>query len=207
MHLYDFFRDQGSIIAGVLALFAGVLAYWIGKKQVTAVRDAMVSTQRAFVFCQRITSDWVAEKETEQLVAWIFTPIWKNSGTTPTKAAKATINTWVGVHAGPLPADFQFPDYSKPPGQTMIGPGAEMHGSSLHIPIETLQKMRAGEGHAYIWGWFEYNDIFRKTLRHRTEFCMEIEVSGNPIYKEGGFKYRVHGPFNGFDYDCYRRPA
>jgi hypothetical protein len=47
--LYEFFRDQGSIIAGILALLAGISAYWIGKKQISAVRDAMVSTERAFV--------------------------------------------------------------------------------------------------------------------------------------------------------------
>jgi hypothetical protein len=203
--LYEFFRDQGSIIAGLLALLAGILAYWIGKNQVTAVRDAMVSTERAFVFCERIHSHWIAEKDTEQIIAWVFTPIWKNSGSTPAKAAISSINTWVGVHAGELPSDFDFPDYEKP-GRTMIGPGAEMHGISLRIPVETAQKMRAGEAHAYIWGWFDYNDIFRKTPRHRAEFCMEIEVSGNPIYKEGGFKYRAHGPFNGFDDDCYRNP-
>ena len=88
----------------------------------------------------------------------------------------------------------------------MIGPSAVMHGSSLRIPIQTMQKIRAGEAHAYIWGWFDYNDVFDKTGRHRSEFCMEIEVSGNPIYKEGGFNYRMHGRFNGIDEDCYRRP-
>jgi hypothetical protein len=31
--VYDFFRDQGSIIAGFLALVAGLLAYCIGKRQ------------------------------------------------------------------------------------------------------------------------------------------------------------------------------
>lgn len=204
--LWKLLYDWQTIIAGVLALVAGIMAYVVGKKQVTAVRNAMVSTERAFVFCERIHSHWMAKKETEEITEWVFTPIWRNSGNTPTKAAVSTVNTWVGVNAGNLPAGFDFPDYSEKLGRTMIGPGAEMHGTSLPIPIATLQKMRAGEAHAYIWGWFDYNDVFEKTPRHRSEFCMEIEVSGNPIYKEGGFKYRVHGSFNGVEDDCYRRP-
>ena len=110
-----------------------------------------------------------------------------------------------GTDAGDLPVDFDFPDYGKP-SRIVIGPAAVMEANSLRIPIEILQKIRAGEAHAYIWGWVDYNDTFAKTLRHRAEFCLEIEVPGNPIYKEGGFKYRAHGRFNGIDNDCYRRP-
>ncbi len=38
--LYEFFRDQGSIIAGLLALIAGVLAYRAGLLQARATRTA-----------------------------------------------------------------------------------------------------------------------------------------------------------------------
>ena len=37
--LYDFFRDQGSMIAGLLALLAGVLAYGGSLQQVRVVRE------------------------------------------------------------------------------------------------------------------------------------------------------------------------
>ncbi len=67
--------DWQTIITGALALFAGILTYCIGKKQVHAVRDAMVSTDRAFIFCERINSHWVARKEAEEIIEWVFTPI------------------------------------------------------------------------------------------------------------------------------------
>jgi hypothetical protein len=38
--LYEFFRDQGSIIAGALALIAGGIAYLAGHVQATATRQA-----------------------------------------------------------------------------------------------------------------------------------------------------------------------
>jgi hypothetical protein len=89
----------------------------------------------------------------------------------------------------------------------MIGPNAVMHGNTVDLDIDILQKIRIGSTHAYIWGWIDYDDIFANTNRHRTEFCLEIQVTGNPIYKEGGFAYRMHGPFNGFDEECYSKPS
>jgi hypothetical protein len=37
--LYKLLQDQGSVIAGMLALFAGLAAYWAGRQQAEAVRD------------------------------------------------------------------------------------------------------------------------------------------------------------------------
>jgi hypothetical protein len=37
--VYEFTNDQGSIIAGLLALLAGGLAYWAGSSQATATRE------------------------------------------------------------------------------------------------------------------------------------------------------------------------
>lgn len=171
----------------------------------------ITASERAFVFCARIESIWTAQKaakegETDKIAKWSFIPIWQNSGKTPPKRARNCINHWLGINGGPLPVDFDYPDYGTA-ASTMIGPNAHMHGKRLDIPVETLQQMRAGNAHAYIWGWIDYDDIFANTERHRAEFCFEIEVTGNPIYKEGGFAYRMRGLFNGFDGDCYRRPA
>lgn len=40
--LFEFFKDQGSIIAGVLALIAGILAYRAGRIQATETRLAAI---------------------------------------------------------------------------------------------------------------------------------------------------------------------
>jgi hypothetical protein len=37
--LYKLLQDQGSVIAGILALFAGLAAYCAGRQQAEAVRD------------------------------------------------------------------------------------------------------------------------------------------------------------------------
>jgi hypothetical protein len=173
--------------------------------QVSLSKEALITTERAFIYCERIHAIWTADKKTELVIKWTFQPFWKNSGKTPTKRARNKISWWVGIDAGDIPPNFDFTstDNATP---TMTGSDATMHGSRLDLNIETLQKIRIGAAHAYIWGWMDYNDIFAKTQRHRTEFCVEIQVIGNPIYKEGGFAYRMHGLFNGFDEDCYCKP-
>jgi hypothetical protein len=200
---YYAFRQSRDMKQSVeIAKQAAVAAH----NQVELSREALISTDRAFVFCRNVESFWTADKATEAIISWTFFPVWKNSGRTPTRRARARVNHWVGIDIGPLPANFDFPDYSAA-SSIMIAPGAEMNGDPLIIPVERLQMIREGKGHAYIWGWFDYDDVFDGTGRHRSEFCIEIKVTGNPIYKEGGFAYALHGPLNGYDQDCYRQPS
>ncbi len=49
--VWEFFRDQGGIIAGVFALIAGGMAYMVGQKQATATTQA-AATQVAAVNAQ-----------------------------------------------------------------------------------------------------------------------------------------------------------
>jgi hypothetical protein len=175
--------------------------------QVALSREAMITTERAFVYCQRIEAQWQADKETGDVVKWTFTPIWKNSGNTPTRRANNCIGHWLAINAGDIPNNFDFSLYNGIGVDTMLGPGATMHGRSMEISTETLQLVRANNAHAYIWGWFDYDDVFKETARHRAEFCLEIQVVANPNYKDGGFRYRMHGDFNGFDDDCFCKPG
>lgn len=199
-----YFLTKADNIARIAAEAAKASAI-AATDQVSLSKEALITTERAFVYCERVNSIWTADKITELVVKWTFQPIWKNSGKTPTKRAINKISWWIGVDVGDIPANFDFTDANNP-GQTIIGPDATMHGLTIDLDIDTLQKIRSNSAHAYIWGWIDYDDIFANTRRHRTEFCVEIQVTGNPIYKEGGFLYRMHGPFNGFDEDCYCKP-
>ena len=62
--VYDL-RDQGSIIAGVLALFAGGLAYRIGRRQIGAneSRDNVEDNRR------RYAAAWMTEREARRIIA------------------------------------------------------------------------------------------------------------------------------------------
>lgn len=172
--------------------------------QVEISREASITTERAFVFCERIEHLWRANKDTEEMIEWVFYPVWKNSGNTPTLRAKSSVSTWVAIDVGDLPASFTYPDYGAPE-PIMLGPGLTRNGVQLRIPLGTMDKIYKGTAHAYMWGWIDYDTVFvSDTAKHRTEFCVEIQVVGNPKYKEGRFAFRAHGRFNGFDDECYR---
>lgn len=44
--LYEFFRDQGSVIGGILALLAGWLVYRVTRSQFKLAREEFISTHR-----------------------------------------------------------------------------------------------------------------------------------------------------------------
>jgi hypothetical protein len=56
----------------------------------------------------------------------------------------------------------------------VIGPNASIQSRKYFIPIDKALQIRAGELHAYLWGWIEYNDVFQNTPRHRTEYGYRI---------------------------------
>jgi hypothetical protein len=178
----------------------------IAAEQVAITRSGVATTERAYVFCESITHVSTAKFGTEEVVKWVFFAVWKNSGKTPTRRGLSVVNKWHAVNKGDLPNRFDFPDYASPE-RIIIGPNATMHSSAFEFTVEELDQIRSGFAKCYIWGWIDYNDVFEGTERHRSEFCFEIVVTGNPIYRAGGFLYPRRGPFNGFDDECMRKPG
>ncbi len=56
-------------------------------------------------------------------------------------------------------------------------------------------------------GWAEYDDVFSGTKRHRTEFCHELIVGGNPAAGKATITLSVYPRFNGMDEECLRAPT
>ena len=200
-------RDsKTAIAASEKAANAATSAAAAASEQVRIARTALMDTERAFVFCERTIATHLMDKKTETILEWRFQPIWRNAGKTPTRRAVNSANHWIGQGVGPLPSNFDFPDYA-PGSATMIGPKATMHTGPIVLTLDQANEIRAGRTHAYVWGWIDYDDIFEDSPRHRSEFCFEIIVTGNPAYPPEPFAYRMHGPFNGYDGDCFRAPT
>jgi hypothetical protein len=58
--LYEFFRDQGSLIAGALALIAGVIAYYAGVIQARTARDGVDRQLAAAIQRDRVQARCIA---------------------------------------------------------------------------------------------------------------------------------------------------
>jgi hypothetical protein len=99
--------------------------------------------------------------------------------------------------------DFDFPVASVPDVHVMIAPGGTIDSGELLIQLEQMDNIHAGTQHLYVWGWAEYDDVFVRTARHRTEFCYKWTVGGNVRDpKKFGTRYNIHARHNGADEEC-----
>lgn len=196
-------RDtRRSLIVARHAAEAATRAAQSSRDQVEHSRSAVETTERAFVILEPI----LHKKETvDHVQGWSFRCVWKNVGKTPTKFMLMSAGTQWRINAGPLPPDFTFDD-TTPPGRAFLGPQNTRASAKFHFPDEVLVQMKKGVARGYLWGWVEYNDVFKDTPRHRTEFCAEVVVVGDPSDDDCGFSYASYGPFNGMDDECLKRP-
>ena len=87
-----------------------------------------------------------------------------------------------------------------------LGPKATTWTATLGLSIADLYGIWKGKKRSLVWGWVDYNDVFPDTARHRTEFCHEVIVIGDPR-NPAHITLRGYGQFNGADDECYRLPA
>ena len=169
------------------------------------IRDGIFTSNRAYVFLERIKPEFIGEKSTLIITKWRFVPYWKNGGNTPTNYMTNRIN--FAAFERPIDLGFEFPEVGGfEVGRTMIGPEAMMQAAHIDVSVDVLEKVKNGEAYAYIWGWANYNDVFSGTCRHRSEFCFQIFVHGDVLNERCQFFFRQQGLHNGFDNECLRKP-
>lgn len=77
------------------------------------------------------------------------------------------------------------------------------------LPEANILEVAANRARILVYGWVEYDDIFFRdnapTVRHRTEFCMEVLVT--PQANGAGLLIsdRSHIVFNGSEAECGER--
>lgn len=173
--------------------------------QVELSRQAIVSIERPFVVLKTIEWKPFGTKEPNEITYWKFIPHWENCGNTPTKRMTNYINR--GYYPATMEDRLDFSDAGDGlPGRAMIGPKGIMHGNHRDIPVDLLARAKAGQGSVFIWGWADYDDVFESTPRHRTEFCFQIIITGDPVSEKCQFFFKQHRPFNGLDDECLRKP-
>jgi hypothetical protein len=196
--------SEGITAAATLsiAIFTIVLVV-VTNRQARLTKDALVYTQRAFVFVRNGQISIGKDFQTEKIKNFKASVTWENSGDTPTKNLRLMIN--LAVRPDILPDDFDFPDYEIGDIPTLLGPKASTSSAALELTREQMRAVREGEAHLYIWGWAEYDDVFPGTKRHRTEFCQKWWIGGdliNPGKFSAGFTW--HHQHNGADGECMK---
>lgn len=158
--------------------------------QVDISTQSLVISQRAFVALKGFEVfhmwDTTIAGPSRHIVGWQFTPLWENTGQTPTKGLQII----TGIHSGPLPPNFKFENNK--PSLSFLAPKGITHGESYHIGIPEMLEIAANRRVIYIWGRADYNDVFPGTRRHHTIFCHKIVCLGDPTVEQAGIRLTAH---------------
>ncbi|WP_334398372.1 hypothetical protein [Bradyrhizobium sp. AZCC 2289] len=182
------------------------------KRAANIAEDALVKLERAFVSFAFDVSGAIGPGAPNTAAGWQITPVWKNSGKTPTRG----LHTHVSWDHFPttLPANFTFPDGWFDPSaprinpSSYIGPLDSIRSDTLSIESGVLEAARQDHLYIYVWGWVEYDDIFDNTPPHRTEFCHRVVVFNDPyavVQNAAPFGLALQSTHTGADEDCYRQ--
>jgi hypothetical protein len=155
--------------------------------------DTLVYSQRAFMNMKGFQVFHVYDTtQNNRIIAWRFTPLWENTGQTPTKK----LNVITGIHPGEFEEGFNFKiDRAAP---SMLGPKGILTGESYLIGLPEIYEIKAGKRIVYIWGRAEYNDVFPNTRRHYINFCHKIVVAGDPTIQESGIQMIAHNTIGNY---------
>ena len=173
-----------------------------------SAEKTFVTAQRAFVYPKSINKECFGARRAKvasEIVEWVFTPEWENSGNTPTKRGLSHVS-WKRFPKGSGPETIQFGDQWPAAGnrelsRIFVAPKSSVPGLPVSISVHDL---RSGDP-CFVWGWIEYDDIFDQ--RHRSEFCVELELRGAPSIDPNAIAFRFYRLHNGVDDECYRQPT
>jgi hypothetical protein len=175
------------------------------------VDDALVSSQRAYVFLREFRVNLAKNPLNEEIQTCTIQPIWENTGATPTRNGRAHIN-WKFFERS-IPPEFDFPDFDEVGNRVLsydaykpliVGPHATALAPLLDIEPGVLRQVRDLQGRVLVWGWAEYDEVFGNARRHRTEFCYQVVVTGSPASWVGFSQYKA---YNAVDDDCTKKPT
>ena len=192
----------GLGFAGILItlIFSG-LGTRVAARQVRLSRQALIYTDRAFVYPFQVIWAAVKDVKTDKVQLWRLSIQWKNSGNTPTRHLRMWTN--LSAKTEPIPDDFSFPDLGTGDIPTFIAPHNTVDSVPLDLSLDDLELLIANNRHIYAWGWVEYDDVFERTPRHRTEFCYKFTAGGNPRDPNRmTFNWTTHNKYNGADEEC-----
>jgi hypothetical protein len=180
-------------------------------KSAEIAERALIAGERAFISVTFQPSANI-DVATGNIIGWSFTPVWYNSGNTPTRDMQNHISRHMFV--GMIPKDWDFPDAwaSNSPVAERVpifipGPPKGISpGQTVGVTVEQMREVVSGKKTLYMWGWATDSDVFPQTSKHVTRFAIQISAGGDPTNKEKmSFSYPYVHKYNCSDEECERQ--
>ena len=176
-----------------------------GEKARILSEDTAERQLRAYVFLDTINLPERIDPLTKKMTRYIQVA-WKNTGGTRTRhfTSRVSHKFWE-LNQQPLET-FDFSDESDAATfYGLIGPAQSVNPPPIQISNYCLVAASDEEQAFLIWGWAEYQDVFRPTI-HRTEFAFRVLVEGNPLSRAYLIRFEPTQRHNAADDDCMKQP-
>jgi hypothetical protein len=219
----DILSKPAAAFTGILAILTFFLVI-AGFAQVIISRNSSERQLRAYALLQEIGQATVPNASgTGSPEAWRFEAIWKNYGSTPTARSRIYANYLVS----PVALDMRTVKWESldTRGEMVRHPGGEFipalaptatartHAGqfSLGLLERTREDLQNPTAFIYLWGWIDYDDIFkgafRRRARHRHEFFGRLlSIGPASATNPDRYAFRIMGPHNGTEEECARKP-
>lgn len=186
----------GATVAS--AAFAGVLIF-VTRQQAKLMRQALIASERAFVFLEDLDVDLVSHQRgatSPTIDRLIIKPRWRNNGKTPTCNMRVSVN-WTHW-PGQIPPGFQY-KYGELARNMFLGPEATEWSNAVEVPVHVANAALDDSEQIYMWGRVDYEDIFKPTHGHFTQWCYRVyvEAFGGSVRA----RFVAEGDYNGSDED------
>ncbi|MDP5278232.1 hypothetical protein Q9Q95_04790 [Sphingomonas sp. DG1-23] len=202
----DHWRD--ALLWDPLASFTVVLALstvalWLATRKLWKGAEAQAILQyRAYVGIDRIDVTKIPMESEEPVSAWKFEFWWTNSGSTP--ARNLSIISGHYLHDKVMTKDHRYDKQNTIIRNFNLRPNGEAAGTIV-IPTKLLTAY-GPRMKLYVYTSVEYDDIYSRTRRRRTEFCAEVLFSEDCYHRSCVVNMPLYGPYNGADEDCLFKP-
>jgi hypothetical protein len=152
----------------------------IANRSAETAERALVTIERSFVFLIELNFDSMSWTGGRQIVHLQVKPIWRNSGSTPTRNLSIRVN-WAHCPISNVPPEIgTFKDID--PTKMFLAPQAQEWTEAINIPPAIATRALNQEVSIFIWGQADYEDIFDGTSPRFTQWCnrLNFTVSGAP---------------------------
>lgn len=183
-----------ATVAAVLFSAGATFFLWLTLRETRSIGRAQV---RSYIQLDNIDAAYSREASGTEIRIFVY---WINTGLSPPRNL-----TWAIDHCvGPVGDDFDFMlSPTATTGRAVLGAGQRTKDVS-HVAERSreLDGFDRGKVPITLFGYVEYNDVFPKTPRHRTEFCVELWRTKGVVIQN--YTSNRH---NGADEDCLNRSA
>lgn len=198
-----FSKENGEALTAFASIAIGVFTWTLwwattdqGRLTQKAIADSAIqhrTSNRAFAYLKRFETHKIIDGN-GVVISLLASPMWFNSGHTPTAGARVQVD-WVR-QVGDLPPDFAY-GYRELPFEIFIPPDVEIGSNPITLPHNAFNALE-GENpiRTYIWGRIDFGDVFGPG-QHVTRFCYRVDARRAD---EDGvlMAMNFYGPHNGY---------